>query len=143
MKTCFRCGLLKEVSEFYAHPGMKDGHLNKCKECAKADVKANHDTNPERQRSYDRIRNRTPERRQQIMLKNRRKRQTTPGFDRAHNMVRQALCTGLLVKPQTCSRCPATERIQAHHDDYAKPLEVMWLCPICHAARHVELGRVG
>lgn len=39
-KVCFRCGGVKELSEFYAHPGMSDGHLNKCKECARADTMA-------------------------------------------------------------------------------------------------------
>lgn len=37
-KICFKCDTLKSIDEFYSHKKMKDGHLNKCKECTRKDV---------------------------------------------------------------------------------------------------------
>lgn len=37
-KTCFKCGLVKPISDYYKHKQMRDGHLNKCKDCTKKDT---------------------------------------------------------------------------------------------------------
>lgn len=48
-----------------------------------------------------------------------------------------AVKVGMIVKPSKCSVCDMPHlRINAHHEDYSKPLEVKWLCSGCHAVLH-------
>ncbi len=42
--------------------------------------------------------------------------------------------------PQPCERC-GSPKVHGHHEDYSKPLEVMWLCTKHHGERHRELRR--
>jgi hypothetical protein len=44
-KQCFKCKVTKPLTEFYKHPRMLDGHVNKCKDCNKKDVKGNYSNN--------------------------------------------------------------------------------------------------
>ena len=41
--------------------------------------------------------------------------------------------------PMACEQCGGKheyDALQAHHDDYSKPLEVRWLCRSCHQRHH-------
>jgi ribosomal protein S27AE len=59
----------------------------------------------------------------------------------AKRLTRRAIANGELVR-QPCEKC-GSSRVQAHHDDYAKPLEVRWLCRPCHVAVHKQLAAAG
>jgi hypothetical protein len=54
----------------------------------------------------------------------------------AHWSVGYALDAGTLIKPLNCTDCGCSETLDAHHPDYSKPLEVVWLCRRCHKRRH-------
>lgn len=56
--------------------------------------------------------------------------------NRAYAKVQRALLSGKLVKPEVCEECSSVAKLEAHHDDYDKQLEVKWLCRFCHRRTH-------
>lgn len=55
--------------------------------------------------------------------------------------IRYAVKSGKLTRPDRCSVCnQKRSRISGHHPDYAKPLEVAWVCDSCH--REIHLGSI-
>lgn len=130
-KTCFKCGRTLPLDEFYAHPAMGDGHLNKCKSCTRADVKRHREENP----AADFV----------TRLKACDKNPTQKNAQRA---IDAAVRAEFVERPTVCSGCGCTaeeHRIEAHHYDYARPLDVIWLCTPCHrrmdAQRRIREGK--
>ena len=136
-KECFKCKAIKPLTEFYKHPAMADGHVNKCKECNKNDVTNNRNKNIEKVRAYDRERGKKPERIKANTEITRAWREEDKRRSHAHSSVSYAIQRGYLVR-QPCCRCGESKSV-AHHEDYDKPLDVMWLCQPCHKQRHKEL----
>jgi hypothetical protein len=80
------------------------------------------------------IARRDPER---VKAADRRKYVEAPEKHNARKAVGRALRIGKLQRGLCEQAGPdCTGRIEAHHDDYAKPLEVRWLCAFHHVAIH-------
>ncbi len=49
----------------------------------------------------------------------------------------KAIKNGTLVRPSVCDACKQeSAAIDAHHIDYGRPYDIMWLCKRCHGAAH-------
>lgn len=55
-------------------------------------------------------------------------------------LVSKEIREGRLIRPDECSECESTKAIHGHHDDYAYPLVVRWLCAKCHKRWHMANG---
>lgn len=116
-----RCSICKEVKNedcFYLHK--TQGRQSQCKECHKQYLREHYQNNKE-------------------MYRERARKNTRNSIkQKAINAVTVALRKKLLTK-QPCEECGA-EKAEAHHDDYAKPLEVRWLCRSHHRQHHAKHG---
>ena len=126
-KICFKCSEEKLISNFYKHKGTTDGRLNKCKKCTKKDATLHRRKNIEYYRAYDRARGS-----RQSISDIRRYRKENPEKYAAHIALNNAIRDGKITK-QPCQKCKSKFDIHGHHKDYSKPLEVNWLCNVCHA----------
>lgn len=75
--------------------------------------------------------------------KAKRYRQRNPEKHHAHRAVSYAIKKGKLVaKP--CEVCGISARVHAHHPDYSKPLDVVWLCEMHHLEVHgCDISKLG
>lgn len=134
---CKRCGNRKPRSDFYAASNSR-GFDSSCKDCRKLVIRKRRNDNIDYVRAYDRARGKTEKRKLDSIIRNRKRRKDPDGYMAAHNAVARALRSGRIER-QPCCMCGTTEKIHAHHDDYMKPLEVMWLCVVHHKSRHAYL----
>lgn len=135
-KLCGICRLHVGVGGFHKRVASIDGLSAKCKNCSMAYDRAR-SLNPGRvaaRKAYA-----TTERGIEVQRGGgKRWIAANPTKRLAHSAVSNALRDGRLVRPPSCSACESTGRLHAHHDNYAKPLEVRWLCEPCHTAHHVK-----
>lgn len=150
---CRTCGETKPYSEFYPRQIVKDMSHGECKDCTCLKVRMNRNKNIDQYRSYDRKRYREDDDRKArcIAMGNktpmgkrvadeRERRLADPQKYKARLAVRNGLRDGKIRRGEHCFFCNAQEKLQAHHHDYSKPLDVFWLCPKCHGKLHTING---
>ena len=119
---------------------MADGHLGKCKSCCRAYAKQARRDDPEKFEARERARY-VGERRRRIFGAAAVRRASRGPENTARTAVGNAVRDRRLQKPTACSCCGREGvRIEAHHDDYSKPLDVRWLCCRCHRRHHAEMN---
>jgi hypothetical protein len=147
---CKICREEKTAEQFYK------SDRRRCKECICAAVKANRKAKIEYYRSFDKARASMPHRiaarneyahsQRGIVRANLAKTKWTEHNKEKRkiaNAVNNAVRDKKLIKPNVCQECGKTNcRIEGHHDDYSKPLDVRWLCSACHRAWHKLNGTV-
>ncbi len=138
-KECFKCHKVKELDEFYKHPQMQDGHVNKCKLCNKKDVKDRYYSEDGRKRviEYERKRFKDPKRKAKIKIYARNRVIRHPNKVKANRAVSHAIKKGVL-KRLPCEVCGEIKS-QAHHPDYRRPLYIKWLCFKHHREEHNQI----
>ena len=151
--VCKICNQEKDdKNDFYS----SNKHI--CKECIKKRSRENRLKNLEYYREYDRNRANKAERvKKQKEYKDRLRKENPEKFDkiyhsirknfrkkypekaRANGIINDMLRSGKLIRPEFCSRCGKSCEPQAHHPDYSKPTEIVWLCVECYKTIHNEL----
>jgi len=127
VKICSNCYETKLLTEFYKSAINRDGLCGQCKICHNQKVKNN--KQGKKLLSFDEI---APNKKFWLYENKLKKK--------AHQDVSYAILTGRLVR-QSCKRCGTTQHVVAHHEDYNKPLDVVWLCKHHHKERHLEIDR--
>jgi hypothetical protein len=116
---------------------MSDGHLNKCKSCTKKDVHEHrHGKGRENILAYDRERAKELHRIDAAKLLRVKWLEQYPERRKAQVTVGNAIRDGLLTPWPVCAIPECNCKPEAHHPDYSKPLDVVWLCSAHHKQAH-------
>jgi hypothetical protein len=139
---CARCHIEKSEGDFYS----KD---RTCKTCRRALVRAHREANAEYYKAYDKARANRPDRVQARADyikteagKQAKKRaqanwlQRNPEWRAAQVAVGNAVRDGKLTPWPVCLVPTCSRKPEAHHPDYSRPLDVVWLCPAHHKQAH-------
>ena len=119
LRRCSRCGLEKALAAFPRDRHRRNGHRGTCKTCTRKYRREYERRNPGHAAAGARLyHQRNPEKRA------------------ARRALQEAVARGDIERPGCCEDCGRMCKPHGHHNDYAKPLDVEWLCRDCHWRRH-------
>lgn len=139
-KICVECGRDLPLSEYNKRRDNKDGCQSRCRACFSKYNKARYAANKEKFKAdIYAYKEANPQKVLETRIKTCAKNPTQKNARRALNAAVEA---GAMKVPDSCSGCGVSgseTRLGAHHYDYAKPLDVVWVCARCH--RHLDAER--
>lgn len=135
-KQCFKCKRVLDIEEFYKHKKMKDGHLNKCKDCTRQDSSLRNIMCADKIREYESKRSKTEKRKALRKKYVEKYRKEHPERNAFYVKIKKAIDSGKITRPKFCSICGKECKTVAHHYDYSKPLDVIFVCQSCHKRIH-------
>jgi transposase-like protein len=131
-KRCPKCGVVKLASDFYASKAEADGRDWRCKECVKLRPRSGATAVTYAKKLAQ---GQSAQGRAASNARNRRHRSRHPLRHAARRLLAQAVSAGRIER-EACEVC-GNGNTHGHHDDYARPLDVRWLCQRCHTQFHV------
>lgn len=138
-KVCSNCKQVLSLSLFYKNKLTKDHRASWCMDCDKARNRSPYtakyrltDNYRQAQRKYLR----SDAAREKDTAYQKRARLVSPEKIHAREVVHSHKRHGRIQQPSVCQICYQDKPLQAHHADYAKPLNVTWLCAKCHSDIH-------
>jgi len=144
-KLCSKCKTTKDFTNFGNHRKTRDGKDSWCKDCKREDHRLRNRT-PER-KAYNKRYNQSAKAKEQRKeyyqrpevkkrcAEKQREYSKNPLLRMKHEarwQVSRKIVTGVLVRPEICSLCEKPGKIESHHPDYYKPLDIIWVCKLCH-----------
>ena len=117
MKVCSICGVEKPWADYHKDRKTKSGYEHRCKEC-----------NLKRRKEYGQ----RPESKILAASSMSEYRRKNKAKVQARNKVHYHIKVGNMTRPTQCKNCQSVGHVEAHHEDYSKPLDVIWLCKPCH-----------
>ncbi len=138
MRKCSACREEKLENKFCKNLRFKDGLNSICKSCSNYQCRQYYKKN--RKKVIAQKKKYSAQNKEKAAKRYKRHRQTHPKEIKAKSKIYAQVKNGNIVR-QPCRDC-GHPVVDAHHPDYDKPLDVVWLCRTHHNREHSRLREV-